>query len=207
MRRTVITVVLSSLLIAGASSLLQAHESPVDLVGRKLRMWIEGDWLRVRYEEQLSERSALLELHVMDLNRDGTIQDDERSSYLTDKARLAAERLQMRLDDTPIALTPLGPVECRQGWRQVYDFRVALTNVTTGTHALRLTNRYSNTRPGAFQWAVGRPVELVARGVAPGRATLRAKPKPPSDTPYGDDALLEVEFQLDMAEGVRQSVP
>ncbi|MCJ8332475.1 MAG: hypothetical protein MJH11_21140 [Lentisphaeria bacterium] len=173
MRRTLTTVWLSGLLSLGIVSTLSAHESAVDRVSRNLRLWIEGDHLRIRYEEQISERSALLELHVMDRNRDGSVQDKERVSYLLAKAKLAASRLRIQIDGKPLVLTPMGPVDLRRNWRQVYHFQAPLADVLAGDHVFQLTDHNSQMRPGPFLWTLGPSKAVEAKMKGPRIASLR----------------------------------
>lgn len=160
MRRTFRMMAAIGTLAFGCGLRLQAHESPVDLVSRTLTLWVEGERLRVRYEEQVSERNALLELYAMDRNRDGSIQDDERDAFLTEKAKRLAE--QMKFSGATAKLTPTGPVVLRRGWRQVYEFTTDASAFGRGPHSLTLVVMGSRQRPGPFQVTIGRPRDLPA---------------------------------------------
>jgi len=147
----------------GCCPRVQAHESPVDPVSRSVTLWIEGDRLRVRYEEQISERSALLELYAMDRNRNGIIQDDERDAFLGEKAKRLAGQLRLSEVSGPaVKLTPTGTVTLRRGWRQVYEFVTDVSVFGRGPHNLTLTVSGSLQQPGPFQATIGRPRDLPA---------------------------------------------
>lgn len=177
MKRTLRCLVTIGVLALGCCLRLQAHESPVDPVSRTLTFWAEGDRLRVRYEEQVSERSALLELYAMDRNRDGVIQDGERDAFMGDKAKKLAGLLTVRIAGAPLDLAPVGPVVLRRGWRRIFEFEASLAAIAAGTHRIELSDMNSRFRPGPFQWTVGRPADLGAKGASPGRAvTLRGVP-------------------------------
>ena len=150
------------ILALGCCTHLLAHESPVDQIPRSLSLWVEGDRLQVRYEEQLSERSALLELYAMDRNRDGVVQDSERDAFLDEKVRQLIERLRLSGTTTPrdAKLKPVGSVVLRRGYRQVYEFEIDTSAFERGPHNFTLTVLDSRHRPGPFQATIGRPSDL-----------------------------------------------
>lgn len=163
MRRTVRTMAAIGILAIGCGLRLQAHESPVDQVSRTLTLWMENDRLRVRYEEQISERNALLELYAMDRNRDGIIQNDEEDAFLTGKAKRLAGQITLSESSGPaVKLIPAGPVVLRRGLRQVYEFAADVSGFGRGPHNLTLVVLGSRQRPGPFQATIGRPRDLPA---------------------------------------------
>ncbi len=152
-----------SVLVLGSCLQLQAHESPVDSVSRTLTFWTEGSRLRMRYEQQISERSALLELHAMDRNRDGIIQDNEKETFMSDKARRLADGLKIAAESVSLKLTPVGPVVLRRGCRQVYEFETDLSIIPSSIYRLVLSDMNSRVRPGPFQWTILRPADLPTK--------------------------------------------
>lgn len=177
MRRGLRVGMVAGVLLSGCCLQLQAHESPVDPVSRTLTFWVQGDRLRLRYEVQITERSALLELRAMDRNRDGAIQDSERDDFMADKARRLAERLNLSMGSTPMKLTPIGSVALGRGWRQTFEFEATFSNLASGSYNLEFSDRNSWLRPGPFQWTIGRPADLPPKGPSDaGSAVLRAGP-------------------------------
>jgi hypothetical protein len=201
MKRALTRMILAALLATVLCPRLQAHESPVDQVSRTLRLWVEGDRLRLRYEERVSERCALLELLAMDRNRNGIVQDGEQRTFFAAKARQVASRLQARMDGAPLELEVREPVTLRRGWRQVYEFQIPLAAVPGGAHVLRIADRNNQMRPGPFQWMIGRPVDLGERSAAPGRAQLRAQSSAVAAPELAQPDLPELELVLDFEAG------
>ena len=192
-------VLLSCVLAMATCAALRAHESPVERVERMLRVWTEGDQLRLRYEERYSERSALLELHAMDANGDGTIQDTERSDFLADKALQMAAHFRVQVANTSIQCVPVGRVALHRGWRHVYDFSSPLTATPTGTSALRIAIRGLHVQPGEFQWTIGRGKEGDALPRPEGEAKLRVAPTAMRARDANrQPELIELDFVLDI---------
>jgi hypothetical protein len=175
---------------------VQAHESPVDPVSRTLTFWVDGIRLHIRYEEQISERSALLELHAMDRNRDGIVQDRERDSFLADKASRLAEGLKIQGGSVSLKVTSDGPVALRRGWRQVYSFAADLSAIPTSLLRIRLSDLNSHLRPGPFRWTIGRPSDLPATEGAPAAriTALRAGSSGATLSMQGGEDRVDLEF-------------
>lgn len=197
-------VLLSCVLAMATCAALRAHESPVERVARMLRLWTEGDQLRLRYEETYSERSALLELHAMDANGDGTIQDAERFDFLTHKALELAAHFRVHVANTSLQCVPVGRVGLRRGWRQVYDFSSALTAIPAGTNKLQLVIRGIPVQPGEFQWTIGRGREGDGLPRSKGKAKLRVAPAlmRARDTNMQPDRI-ELDFVLEIGAEAR----
>lgn len=194
----------SSLLVAWLCTLLPAHESPLDVLTRTLRFWVQGDQLFLRYEEKVSERSALLELHAMDRNRDGIVQDEERDMYLGEKARKLVTRLHLRVAETPLTLTARGPVALRRGWRQIHDFQVSLAALPRGVHTLQMSDDNARMRPGQVSWTIGSPEAPGKETASRPMAKLSSKPRSGGKADLGDSNVLE--FILEIPEGTREGL-
>lgn len=195
MRRRICIAATIGIVAFGWAGYLPAHESPVDPVSRSLTFWMEGDRLRLRYEVQISERSALLELYAMDRDRNGVIQTSEQDAFLTDKARQLAERMKLQGEMTSLKLTPVGPVVLRRGWRQIYEFEAELSALPSSTHRLTLSDTNSRFRPGPFQWKIRHASDLPAQGAPPRRGrTLRSGSSEDAMSLRGYEDWVELEF-------------
>jgi len=193
MKRLFCTTAAIGIAAFGWCGRLPAHESPVDPVSRTLTFWTEGMILRIRYEQRISERTALLELHAMDRNRDGIIQESEKEAFMADKARRLAEGLKLQADTVSLTLTPVGSVVLRRGWRQVYEYKTDLSMVSS--HRVTLHDTDSRLRPGPFRWTIGRPADVAAKGASAGSTvTLRAGSSGESLSMWGGEDRVELEF-------------
>src|SRR6187551_2998837 len=81
MMRTLLTMAMACALVLSAPLKPLAHESPVDHVDRGIFIWIAGETIHVRYQLQLSERAAMMQLTKMDGDGDGVISGRERDTY------------------------------------------------------------------------------------------------------------------------------
>ena len=129
-----------------------AHDSPMDHLRRELRMWVEDGNLQLQYRLQLSERSAMLQLHAMDRNGDGNITLPERQRFFTAFSRRLASLLRLTVAGRPLALAPVGEVRSDPRFGQTYEFAASLADVKAGRHAGRLADLYSRRYPGAFYY-------------------------------------------------------
>ena len=202
MKRNSTAFLLCGLLMGAAVPCAQAHESPVERVGRALRIWTEGRQLRLRYEAEYSERSALLELDAMDVNGDGTVQESERRAYLADKANRLASHVRVSVGQDTLRPVPVGEVSLSRGWRQSIDLGVSLAEVPAGTNELRVTVQGLHIQPGEFQWTVGRGEKESAPPDSAAKATLRPGPV----KTRGPDAVrkadcIELDFVLETTRG------
>lgn len=175
------TVLLSCLLPAVICLTARAHESPIERVDRMLRLWTGNERLHLRYEEAYSERSALLELHAMDTNADGIIQDKERRTYFAAKANGMAAHFDVRVGNAIRKPVPAGNVVLRRGWRQVYNFSVPLKAAPAGTTTLRVAIRGMHVQPGEFQWTIGAGSKEATPPRSGQRSGLSIKPVKPAD--------------------------
>ncbi|MBM4148935.1 MAG: hypothetical protein FJ224_07815 [Lentisphaerae bacterium] len=197
MKRESRTVLLSCLVMAMVFSAAQAHESPVERVGRMLRIWTDGSRLWLRYEAEYSERSVLLELHAMDANGDGAIQNEEQTAFLTTKANALAEHFRVRIGDASLTPTHAGPVVLKRDWRQICDFSVPITDVPAGTNDLRLTIQGMHVQPGEFQWTIGRGEKEDGPIPSEGKASLSArKAQPAAHSANRKQDCIELDFTL-----------
>jgi hypothetical protein len=128
-----------------------AHDSPVDHVDRALRIYVQDGKLFVRYQVQLTERSALMQLGTMDTNRDGKVSDAERDGYFTKLSAELAAQLKLTLGEKNVALKPSGAVAFLPQFRQSFTF-VADVTLPAGKTAGELVDHYSRNFPGAYRW-------------------------------------------------------
>lgn len=190
---------LSCLMFVLLSAALQAHESPVERIDRMLRVWAWDGRLHLRYEVSYNERSALLELHAMDTNADGTIQEQERHTYFAAKAERMAEHFEIHVGDATRKPISTGEVMLRRNWRQVYDLSVPLTTLASGENVLRVAVRGMHIQPGEFRWTIGSGQAGAAPRAANGNPVGRLKPaesaKDSAGRPSGD---IELSFILEV---------
>jgi len=129
-----------------------AHESPVDHVDRAIRISVANGTLTVRYQVQLSERAALMQFQRMDTNGDGTVSNEERSSFFDAFQRELCQQLQVELAGKALALKPDGVAKLLPQCRQVFTFSAPAADLKTGRHAGRLLDSFSRNFPGAYRW-------------------------------------------------------
>ena len=146
------TVLALSLMALLRPAISDAHESPVDHVGRTLRMWVEGDRLHLEYRLQLTERAALLQLARIDTDRDGKISDAEREAFFAGFASQLAGRFHVQIDGRPLELQPDASVQLDPGLGQTYRFTAPIASLATGKHAGQFIDDYSRAYPGPYRW-------------------------------------------------------
>lgn len=169
----------------------RAHDSPMDHLRRELRLWVENGNLRLRYRLQLSERSALLQLHAMDRNRDGKITLPERQRFFAAFSRELASLLKITVAGKPLPLQPVGAVKFDPRFGQTYEFKAPLAGAGPGRHAGRLGDLYSRRYPGAFHYypTLGSRVEVAEKpeatgfGRHPGMIVLKFRVDAPAAEP------------------------
>jgi hypothetical protein len=128
-----------------------AHDSPVDHVDRAIRIYVENGKLYVRYQVQLSERSATMQLGQIDTNGDGSVADAERAAFFTQQQKALCPQLSVSLNEKALALKPEGSVELLPQFRQVFTFSAEI-EVKSGKASGEFVDRYSRTYPGAYRW-------------------------------------------------------
>ena len=129
-----------------------AHESPVDHVERTMSMWIADGRFMLSYRLAISERSALLELHAMDTDRDGKISDAERDAYFLARARWLASQVKIEMDGVAVPLSPVGRVTLDPQFGQSYLFEGPADQFKPGKHTGRLVDDYARKYPGYYRY-------------------------------------------------------
>ncbi len=128
-----------------------AHESPVDHVERSLRLSIAGDKIVISYRLQITERAALLQLHRMDTDKNGTISGKERDTFFNSFSAQLAAQLKLEIDRRAIEVKPAAPVKLDAEFGQTYVFSAPLNVMGPGMHAGNLLDEYSRAYPGAYR--------------------------------------------------------
>ncbi len=193
MRRTVtdkrLTLIVAIAIVLNFPIRPLAHESPVDHVDRGIRIWIEGEAIFLRYQLQLSERAATMQLKDMDSNLDGAVSDSERDAFLGGFAANLANHLRMQIGERPLELKPAGRVELRPQFRQVYGFSAPCGALKSGSHAGKLRDEYSRNYPGMYRW------DGAKERTAPGPRVLVTE-APRSQEASGHPAVLVLNFNV-----------
>ena len=128
-----------------------AHESPIDHVDRQIRLWVEGDRLFIRYQLQLSQRAAMMQLQKMDVDKDGTVSPQERDAQLNAYAVKLSRQLELYVADKAVEVSSAGPVKVLPHCRQVYVFSGQIGTLTSGTLRGKLVDNYSRHYPGSYR--------------------------------------------------------
>ena len=148
--------ILSALLCAAALLCLPleptAHDSPVDHVDRAIRIYFENGKLFVRYQLQLSERSATMQLAQLDTNQDGMISDAERGTFFAAQQKELSALLKLKLGENALELKPEGTVELLPQFKQVFLFSAPAGKLEKGRFKGELLDLYSRNYPGAYRW-------------------------------------------------------
>ncbi len=150
MKRRAIPLVLFALL-AFLVQPIQAHESPVDHVGREIRLWWADGKVHVTYRLLLTERAALLQLGAIDRDHDGKISDDERRTYFSNFASDLAGQFQLTIEGKPVKLHTDGEVALDPALGQTYQFATDDIALPPGKHAAELRDSYSRAYPGPYR--------------------------------------------------------
>jgi hypothetical protein len=152
MKHLLVTILTAIALVASTPLKPLAHESPVDHVDRGIRIWIKDETLFVRYQLQLSERAAMMQLTQMDRNSDGMISDSERDEYFSSFADKLAKQLHVKIGGPELDLKREGKVELLPDFRQVFSFAARCGALATGKHSGVFSDEYSRSYPGAYRW-------------------------------------------------------
>jgi len=129
-----------------------AHESPVDHVDRGIRIWIKGDSVFLRYQLQLSERAAMMQLIKIDENADGVASESERDSYFAAFAEALSKQLHLQIDGKMLNLKSDRKAHLLPQFRQVFTFSGTCGALPQGKHAGQLNDDYSRSYPGMYRW-------------------------------------------------------
>ncbi|MBI2193944.1 MAG: hypothetical protein HYU36_18360 [Planctomycetes bacterium] len=129
----------------------RGHESPVDHVGRTVRLWYEGGKLHLAYRIEVTERAAMMQLHRMDRDGDAVIEEGERADYFRAVGQELAERFVLELDGKPLGIRPAGEVKLDAALGQTYIFEADMDDLATGRHAGVLTDGFSRSYPGPYR--------------------------------------------------------
>jgi hypothetical protein len=148
-RRTRSILLISLLALFGQNT--DAHESPVDHVGRELRLWWADGRLHLTYRLLLTERAALLQLRAIDTDHNGAISDDERRQFFAAVATNLATQFQLTLDAKKFPLQPQGDVALDPTFGQTYEFVSEPISLPAGKHAAELRDYYSRAYPGPYR--------------------------------------------------------
>lgn len=206
-RMALIISILTVVLNASLPMRPAAHESPVDHVSRKLWIWVQGEHLHLRYEEQLGERAAMLELHAMDRNRDGSIQASERKAFFLDKRTALANDLKLNFEGENLQLQPSEKVLLKPNWRQLYCFHAKIGSLEPGKRKGRLIDRHSRKYPGFYTWKAQPPEDVVAAAKekpgaeAMAALAIKAAPKPTAKDKHEDTMVWEFEVVFSARKG------
>lgn len=166
-----------------------AHESPVDHVDRAIRIWIDGDSLFVRYQLQLSERAAMMQLKDLDADADGIISDSERMAFFSAFAAKLARQLRVQIGGRSMELKLSGRVELLPQFRQVFLFSAPAGSLKSGTHTGKLSDEYSRNYPGVYRWD-------GAKERAPSGPRVLVSEAPKSQEISGHPAVLVLKFNV-----------
>jgi hypothetical protein len=129
-----------------------AHESPIDHVDRDIRIWISEGSIFLRYQMQLSERAAMMQLQHMDTDGNGSISNVERDGYFAQFSGALCKQLHLFLDEKELALKPDKNVRLSPQCRQAFTFNVPIGELSPGKHLGRLVDDYSRNYPGNYRW-------------------------------------------------------
>ncbi len=121
-----------------------AHESPIDHVDRRLAFTVSGDTLELRYRFRQTQRAALLQLRVMDADRDGRISAAEREGFFKQASERLANRLKLKAADGEQPFRATGAVVLRPDFSQEFRFTVPLN----GAAAVTFHDEFSHQHPG-----------------------------------------------------------
>lgn len=146
------TILVAIALVASTPLKPLAHESPVDHVDRGIRIWIEGETIYLRYQLQLSERAAMMQLTQIDRNGDAIISDSERDEYFTSFADTLSKQLHLKIDSRKLELKRDGKIELLPDFRQVFTLSAQCAELKIGKHSGVLSDEYSRSYPGAYRW-------------------------------------------------------
>jgi hypothetical protein len=143
-------VLILAMILTGLPAI--AHESPVDHVSREVRLWYADGRLHVSYRLLITERAALLQLHAMDIDRDGKISDDERREFFSNMASDLAGRFELKIGDRKLQLRPDGDVTLDPALGLTFTFVTDEISLPAGKHAGELTDLYSRAYPGPYRF-------------------------------------------------------
>jgi hypothetical protein len=152
MRHFLFSILAAIALVASAPLKPLAHESPVDHVDRGIRIWVKGETIYLRYQLQLSERAAMMQLTQIDRNGDAIISDSERDEYFRKFAETLSKQLHLKIDGRDLELKCEGKVELLPNFQQVFSFSAQCAQLKTGKHSGVLSDEYSRSYPGAYRW-------------------------------------------------------
>lgn len=148
-------------LLAG-TSILHAHESPVDHFDRVVQIYIDEGKLHLIYKLHPQERQAMFQLQKMDANNDGQISDHERDAYFQAVYARLAQQLTIEIDGKRFQLSAADSVKLSPDLTQTFHMTAPIAALPAGTYKGRFIDDYSRTNPGEFVW---RPRQLNKNGI------------------------------------------
>jgi hypothetical protein len=131
---------------------VQAHEAPVDHLERELSMWIKDGKLWLSYRVQLPERAVMMQLHAMDKNRDGAVNDSERENYFERRASSIGSLLRISFGEAQYEMKPFGKVKLDPTFGQTYTFAIDVSQLDGREHSGVFVDLYSVKSPGAYRY-------------------------------------------------------
>jgi len=137
------------MLFCGAAA--HAHESPIDHVDRNVRLTIRDGKLDLRYRVELAERNVMLQLHAMDANADGVVDEDERRAYFAAQAIELSSKLQLKVGDVPLVLEADSEVALDPRLGQTFHFTAPLDELKPGRHRAVLADYHARYTPGPYR--------------------------------------------------------
>jgi hypothetical protein len=152
MKHLLYTILAAVVLVASAPLKPLAHESPVDHVDRGIRIWVKGENIYLRYQLQLSERAAMMQLTQIDRNGDAVIADSERDEYFASFADALSKQLHLKLGNRVMELKRDGKIELLPEFRQVFTFSARCGPLESGRLPGVFSDEYSRSYPGAYRW-------------------------------------------------------
>ncbi len=98
-----------ALIAAAAILMVPARDTFAHPIGnfttnRYSRIDLSSDRIDLIYVVDMAEVPALQEMDRLDANRDGRVDDGEKAAYLSEMAAKLVPRLELKLDNTPVAL-------------------------------------------------------------------------------------------------------
>jgi hypothetical protein len=187
--RSCFTLIIALAIVLLAPVRPLAHESPVDHVDRTIHIWIEGDSIFLRYQLQLSERAAMMQLKDMDADTNGAVSDSERDAFFAAFSSQLAPKLQLQIGERSLDMKPFGHVELLPQFRQVFVFSAPIGSLKAGSHAGKLSDEYSRNYPGVYRW--GGAKERARSGP---RVLVKEAPKAQESS--GHPAVLVLKFDI-----------
>jgi hypothetical protein len=179
-----LTIVTLSILASAAL----AHDSPIDHVDRVVQMRVEDGRLHVVYKFRVEERQAMLQLHRMDVDRDGKISEAERQTYFAGVSAELVKQLKVEVGGRELKLAIDGPVKLSADLSQTFRLSAPLGELAAGTHVGKLTDDFSRTHPGPYRYS--------PRAVEKGAVRVEVGEGPKLEQAGGHPAMIVLNFRV-----------